>query len=72
MGAAMNKNLVMKMGNCNHRSIIPQLIEKVRNGRFDPLSVLTNREPMMNVLDAYKAFDARKSGWLKVKLVVNG
>jgi threonine dehydrogenase-like Zn-dependent dehydrogenase len=72
MGAAMNKNLVIKMGNCNHRSIIPQLVEKVRNGSFDPLSVLTNREPMMNVLDAYKAFDARQPGWLKVKLAVNG
>lgn len=72
IGAAMNKNLVIKMGNCNHRSIIPQLIENVRNGSFDPLSVLTNREPMMNVLDAYKAFDARQPGWLKVKLVVNG
>jgi threonine dehydrogenase-like Zn-dependent dehydrogenase len=72
MGAAMNKNLVIKMGNCNHRSIIPQLVEKVRNGSFDPLSVLTNREPMMNVLDAYKAFDARLPGWLKVKLAVDG
>jgi len=71
IGAAMNKNLVIKMGNCNHRSIIPQLVEKVRNGSFDPLSVLTNREPMMNVLDAYKAFDARQPGWLKVKLAVN-
>jgi threonine dehydrogenase-like Zn-dependent dehydrogenase len=72
IGAAMNKNLVIKMGNCNHRSIIPQLVEKVRNGSFDPLSVLTNREPMMNVLDAYKAFDARQPGWLKVKLAVDG
>jgi threonine dehydrogenase-like Zn-dependent dehydrogenase len=72
IGAAMNKNLVIKMGNCNHRSIIAQLVEKVRNGSFDPLSVLTNREPMMNVLDAYKAFDARQPGWLKVKLAVDG
>jgi threonine dehydrogenase-like Zn-dependent dehydrogenase len=72
IGAAMNKNLVVKMGNCNHRSIIAQLVEKVRNGSFDPLSVLTNREPMMNVLDAYKAFDARQPGWLKVKLAVDG
>jgi threonine dehydrogenase-like Zn-dependent dehydrogenase len=72
IGAAMNKNLVVKMGNCNHRSIIAHLVEKVRNGSFDPLSVLTNREPMMNVLDAYKAFDARQPGWLKVKLAVDG
>lgn len=72
MGASMNKNLVIKMGNCNHRSIIPQLIERVRNGSFDPLSILTNREPMMNVLDAYKAFDVRQPGWLKVKVELSG
>jgi threonine dehydrogenase-like Zn-dependent dehydrogenase len=72
MGAAMNKNLIVKMGNCNHRAVLPKLVEKVQNGSFDPLSVLTNREPMMNVLDAYKAFDARQPGWLKVKLAVSG
>jgi threonine dehydrogenase-like Zn-dependent dehydrogenase len=71
IGAAMNKNLAVKMGNCNHRAIIPRLVDQVRNGAFDPLTVLTNREPMMNVLDAYKAFDARQPGWLKVKLAVS-
>jgi threonine dehydrogenase-like Zn-dependent dehydrogenase len=70
IGAAMNKNLTLKMGNCNHRSIVPDLVERVRNGSFDPLLVLTNREPIMNVIDAYKAFDLRQPGWLKVKLDV--
>ncbi|MDR5752298.1 MULTISPECIES: zinc-dependent alcohol dehydrogenase [unclassified Caballeronia] len=70
LGAAMNKNLTLKMGNCNHRSIVPDLVERVRNGSFDPLPVLTNREPIMNVMDAYKAFDSRQPGWLKVKLDV--
>jgi threonine dehydrogenase-like Zn-dependent dehydrogenase len=70
LGAAMNKNLTLKMGNCNHRSIVPELVERVRNGSFDPLLVLTNREPIMNVMDAYKAFDLRQPGWLKVKLDV--
>jgi len=71
LGAAMNKNLTLKMGNCNHRSIIPGLVERVRSGAFDPLIVLTNREPMMNVIDAYNAFDKREPGWLKVKLDVS-
>lgn len=68
IGAAMNKNLSIRMGNCNHRSIIPGLVERVRTGSFDPLVVLTNREPMMDVIAAYKAFDSRQPGWLKVKL----
>lgn len=56
------------MGNCNHRTITPQLIELVRSGAFDPLSVLTRREPLMNAIDAYRAFDLREPGWMKVKL----
>jgi len=70
LGAVMNKNLTLKMGNCNHRSIAPALIEQVPDGSFDELLALTNREPMMNVIAAYKTFDKRKLRWLKVKLDV--
>lgn len=68
IGNAMNRNLVVKMGNCNHRAITPKLVELVGNGSFDPLSVLTQREPITNAIDAYKAFDTREPGWIKVKL----
>lgn len=68
IGEAMNRNLAIRMGNCNHRSIIPHLIELVRSGAIDPSAVLTQREPIMNAIDAYKAFDAREPGWIKVKL----
>ncbi|MDR5763475.1 zinc-dependent alcohol dehydrogenase [Caballeronia sp. LZ035] len=68
IGVAMNKNLTLKMGNCNHRAVTPGLIERVRNGSFDPLHVLTTRERLMNVIDAYKAFDKRQPGWIKVAL----
>lgn len=68
IGNAMNRNLVVKMGNCNHRAITPKLVELVRNGSFDPLAVLTQREPIANAIDAYKAFDTREPGWVKVKL----
>jgi len=68
IGEAMNRNLAIRMGNCNHRAIIPHLIELVRSGAIDPIAVLTQREPIMNAIDAYKAFDAREPGWIKVKL----
>jgi len=68
IGNAMNRNLVVKMGNCNHRAITPRLVELVGNGSFDPLSVLTQREPITNAIEAYKAFDTREPGWIKVKL----
>ncbi|MDR5822431.1 zinc-dependent alcohol dehydrogenase [Caballeronia sp. LZ043] len=68
IGVAMNKNVMIKMGNCNHRAVTPALIERVRNGSFDPLRVLTTREPLKHVIDAYKAFDKRQPGWIKVAL----
>ena len=38
---AMNKNLTINMGNCNHRKYIPRLVDLVRNGTIEPLEVLT-------------------------------
>jgi threonine dehydrogenase-like Zn-dependent dehydrogenase len=68
VGLAMNKNLTIKAGNCNHRKYIPGLVELVRNGTVDPLKILTKREPMTSAIDAYKAFAEHRPGWVKVKL----
>ena len=69
IGMAMNKNLTINMGNCNHRKYIPPLVDMVREGTVDPAKILTQVEPIMSVLDAYKAFDRRQPGWVKVELV---
>lgn len=68
IGSAMGKNLTMKMGNCNHRKYIPKLLELVRSGVVDPTEVLTQVEPMDDVIEAYKQFDKRTPGWVKVML----
>ena len=64
----MEKNLTLKLGNCNHRKYIPMLLDKVVSGVLDPAKVLTNVEPLSSVIDAYRAFDTRQPGWIKVKL----
>ncbi|WP_165250904.1 zinc-dependent alcohol dehydrogenase [Paludisphaera soli] len=68
IGNAMMKNLTLQMGNCPHRKYIPRLIEAVAAGEVDPTRVLTEIEPMTDAISAYKAFDSRKAGWLKVEL----
>lgn len=68
IGAAMEKNLTIKMGNCNHRKYIPKLLEVVRSGAVDPAQVLTQVEPMADVIAAYQEFDRRSPGWIKVML----
>lgn len=68
IGEAMNKNLTLKMGNCNHRRYIPRLLDLVRSGTVDPSAFITRVEGLTHVIDAYKAFDLRRPGWIKVEL----
>jgi threonine dehydrogenase-like Zn-dependent dehydrogenase len=64
----MNKNLTIRMGVCNHRKYIPQLLDLVASGTFDPQVLLTQQRELLSAIDAYKAFDTRRPGWLKVAL----
>lgn len=68
IGLAMNRNVIINMGNCNHRKYVPRLVEMVRTGMVAPETVLTRHEGITSVLDAYKAFDQREPSWLKVVL----
>jgi threonine dehydrogenase-like Zn-dependent dehydrogenase len=68
VGMAMNKNLTVNMGNCNHRKYLPTLVALTESGVVDPTRVLTQISPLTHVIEAYKAFDARKHGWVKVEL----
>jgi threonine dehydrogenase-like Zn-dependent dehydrogenase len=72
IGAAMNKNLTLRMGNCNHRRYVPELVEMTRAGLVEPAAVLTRLEEMVDVESAYEAFDRRESGWIKVELAPAG
>ncbi len=69
LGKAMNKNLTINMGNCNHRKYIPMLIELVKSGAVDPEKVLTQVVPSGSAIDAYKAFDKHEPGWMKVEIL---
>ena len=68
VGEAMNKNITVRAGNCNHRKYLPRLIELVRSGVFRPEQFFTQRAPISSAIDAYHHFDQHESGWLKVKL----
>lgn len=68
IGMAMLKNLTVQTGNCHHRKYIPRLTEAVLAGNVDPLRILTEIEPLTDAISAYKAFDKRKAGWMKVEL----
>lgn len=68
IGEAMGKNLTVRMGNCHHMRYIPLLVQLVRTGAVDPTEILTQVEPLTSAIEAYKQFDLRQPGWIKVKL----
>jgi threonine dehydrogenase-like Zn-dependent dehydrogenase len=72
IGMAMNRNLSLNMGNCHHRKYLPNLVRMVSSGVIDPSTVITQVEPLTDVIEAYKAFDKRQAGWIKVELLPAG
>jgi threonine dehydrogenase-like Zn-dependent dehydrogenase len=68
IGEALDKNLTIKAGNTPHRKYIPDLVDLVETGAIDPADILTQAEPLADAIEAYKAFDRRESGWVKVEL----
>lgn len=64
-GEAMNRNLTIQAGNCNHRRYVPGLLGRVARGDIDPSSFITQLTDPMSMVDAYREFDERHQGWLK-------
>ena len=72
LGEAMNKNLTVKMGNCNHRRYLPRLLNMVAAGTVDPTAFITRHTEPESAIDAYQSFDQRENGWLKTVIDVAG
>ncbi len=68
IGEFMNRNLTLKAGNCPHRKYIPKLLQLVRSGVVDSAALISQHVPFDQILDAYRAFDTRSPGWVKVGL----
>jgi threonine dehydrogenase-like Zn-dependent dehydrogenase len=68
IGKAAGKNITIRMGDCPHRRYLPDAVREVATGEFRPSKILTQVEPMTDVIEAYKAFDKRQPGWIKVEL----
>ncbi|MBW3567495.1 MAG: acyl-CoA dehydrogenase family protein [Proteobacteria bacterium] len=61
-------NLCLNGNDEQKRKYLPKLIELVRAGTVDPAEVLSHVQPMTSAIEAYRAFDQREPGWMKVEL----
>jgi threonine dehydrogenase-like Zn-dependent dehydrogenase len=71
IGAAMQKNLTLKMGNCNHRRYVPELVSMTASGELDPTPLVSRWSGTRDAVSAYRSFDRREQGWTKVVLGVS-
>ncbi|NGO71654.1 alcohol dehydrogenase catalytic domain-containing protein [Streptomyces boncukensis] len=71
VGEAMQKNLTLQLGNCNHRRYIPRLVSLVSSGALDPSPLVTRWSPIEDAVSAYESFDRREHRWSKVALTVS-
>lgn len=68
IGTAMNKNLTLRMGQCNTRRYMPHLLEHIRKGRIDGGEIISHRFPLEDAPEAYRMFARKEAGCRKVVL----
>lgn len=68
IGTAMNKGLVLRMGQCNTRRYMPHLLEHIREGRVDPGELTSHRMRLEEAPEAYEMFARKEEGCRKVVL----
>ncbi|MFW6324061.1 MAG: zinc-dependent alcohol dehydrogenase [Desulfovibrionales bacterium] len=67
-GKAMMMNLTLKAGNCPHRRYLRKLVHLVESGAVRPEQIISQVKSLDAIVEAYKSFDTREPGWVKVEL----
>lgn len=68
MGSAFGKGLTFKMGQTHVHRYMQPLLERIMNGEIDPSYIITHRYTLDEAPDAYKMFNDKADGCIKVVL----
>jgi threonine dehydrogenase-like Zn-dependent dehydrogenase len=68
MGSVMNRALTIKTGQTHVQRYLQPLLERIRQGDFDPERVITHRLPLGDASDAYRMFRDKQDACVKVVL----
>jgi threonine dehydrogenase-like Zn-dependent dehydrogenase len=68
IGTAMNKNLTLRMGQCNTRRYVPHLMEHIRAGRVDAKCVISHRMTLDELPKGYEIFAGKQDDCRKIVL----
>jgi threonine dehydrogenase-like Zn-dependent dehydrogenase len=68
MAAAFFRSLTFRIGTCSVPEHWPELIPLIQQGRLHPERFITHTMPLSEGAEAYRLFDAREDGALKMVL----
>ncbi|HEY8490937.1 MAG TPA: zinc-dependent alcohol dehydrogenase [Dehalococcoidia bacterium] len=68
IGAVMEKGLTLRSGQVHVQRYWRPLLERIQRGELDPTFVITHRMPLDRAPEAYRLFDRKADGVLKVLL----
>lgn len=68
MGSVMNRALTLKTGQTHVQRYLQPLLERIRQGDFDPERVITHRVPLDAAAEAYRMFRDKQDACVKVVL----
>ena len=68
MGSVMNRALTLKTGQTHVQRYLQPLLERIRQGNFDPERVITHRIPLGDASEAYRMFRDKHDACVKVVL----
>ena len=66
MAVAFVKGLTFRIGTCSVPAHWPQLVPLIQQGRLHPERYITHEMPLADGAEAYRLFDARQAGALKM------
>ena len=67
-GSAINRGLTFRMAQTPVQRYLPELLDRIQNGEFDPSFVITHRGSLEDGPDFYKTFRDKQDGCIKVVL----
>ena len=72
LGAAFQKGVTIKMGQCNVLNYMDKLMRMIEEGKIDPSFVITHRCGLEDEPDMYNTFKKKKDGCIKVVMKPHG
>jgi threonine dehydrogenase-like Zn-dependent dehydrogenase len=71
LGAAFQKGLTIRMGQCNVMNYMEKLLHMIAEGEIDPSFVITHRVALDDAPRMYETFKKKEDGCIKVVMKPN-